>query len=160
MLRVGILSDSHGNLTKAQLAVDKMGKIDFLLHAGDFARDAYKLNLPLETVIYAVRGNCDRYSDYEDELLITLGSFKVILTHGDAYGVKYDWLGVLERAKAEKAQAVIFGHTHIPQCRWESGILLFNPGSIAAPRDGGSCSYGVWELNRQGEIYPEIYGLT
>ncbi len=160
MLRIGILSDSHGNLTKAQAALDRMGKIDFLVHAGDFARDAYKLNLPAETAIYAVRGNCDRYSNYEDELLITLGSVKVLLTHGDAYGVKYDWLGVLQQARAEKAQAVIFGHTHIPQCRWENGILLFNSGSITAPRDGGSCSYGVWEIGRQGEIYPEIYNLN
>ena len=40
MKRLGILSDTHGNLQLLKQAVEETGPVDMWLHAGDYIRDA------------------------------------------------------------------------------------------------------------------------
>ncbi|MBQ6947281.1 MAG: metallophosphoesterase family protein, partial [Clostridia bacterium] len=35
------------------------------------------------------------------------------------------------------------GHTHIPRCETENGILLLNPGSLSIPKEGSAHSYMI-----------------
>lgn len=59
------------------------------------------------------------------------------MTHGHIHGVKMGIYSLLKDAKAAEAQAVLYGHTHVADCRREeSGLWVLNPGSCGST--GGS----------------------
>ncbi|HHX51622.1 MAG TPA: metallophosphoesterase [Clostridia bacterium] len=156
-MRLGILSDTHRKLLLADVALEQMGEIDYLLHAGDHFEDAMELATGRSFSCKAVVGNCDFFVAGPEEEILELEGVRLLLTHGHRYQVKSGYQGLLTRARALEVQAVIFGHTHRPQMEKEEGILLFNPGSIGAPRDNGGATFGVLEINRgiiRAHIYP------
>ena len=151
-MRIGVLSDTHGVTSAAVKAVDKMGTIDALIHAGDYYRDAQHLESFLRMPIYAVRGNCDPLSAGQEDLLITIEGYKIFITHGHLYQAKNTLQYLFYRTRELEANIVIFGHTHIPLVTRENGILLFNPGSTARPLPGYQASFGLLELTPRGVI--------
>ena len=56
-MRIGILSDSHGKLEKAEKALQEMGNIELLLHAGDYRKDALMLGSAHGIEVKSVIGN-------------------------------------------------------------------------------------------------------
>lgn len=134
MKRIGVVSDSHGDrghLEQALMKLEAGGRLDCLIHCGDGGRDAQALagNI-LQTVI--VRGNCDGWGcTYEESMLLPIGKTTFFVTHGHRFGVKSDLTSLAEAAANEGAQIACFGHTHIPYCAYEQGVLLVNPGSCA-----------------------------
>lgn len=157
-MRIGILSDTHGDLTLARLALTNMGEIELLLHAGDHYNDAGQLVENSNVKLYAVVGNCDWHQTGPTDLLIDAGGKKIWLTHGHKYRIKDSMQALIEKAKEQKADIVVFGHTHIPTVETVDGILLFNPGSISFPRSRQGATYGVIEISNQ-EIIPQIFPL-
>ncbi|NPV27176.1 MAG: metallophosphoesterase [Firmicutes bacterium] len=141
-MRIGVLSDSHGNLNLARQAFDQMGKIDLLLHAGDYYADAWKLAKDGGIPVKAVTGNCDFHSPGPQEEIVQAGKKRILLTHGHAYRVKYSYLSLFYRAKELEVDVVVFGHTHIAEYQVMEGVVLFNPGSIALPRRG-KATFGI-----------------
>lgn len=69
---------------------------------------------------------------------------ELYMTHGHKHSVK-SYLGALLRdARACRAAAALYGHTHIPDCRREEdGLWVLNPGSCGY--FGGSA--GVIEVS-------------
>ena len=57
---------------------------------------------------------------------------------------------LIETAKADGADLVLFGHLHIRMDRYADGIHLFNPGSAAQPRDQFAPSYGLVDIMESG----------
>ena len=52
------------------------------------------------------------------------------MTHGHKHGVKTNTAMLIAEARAKKAQAALYGHTHVAECyREESGMWVMNPGS-------------------------------
>ncbi len=149
-MRVGVLSDSHGDVEQAVRAVEEMGKIDLLVHAGDYYRDALCLADRFGLEVKAVVGNCDRGEKGPVEELFELVGRKVYLTHGHIYGVKQGLLRLHYRAREVGADIVIFGHTHIPGKEDVDGILFLNPGSVVWSRLGGKGSYAVLQVDETG----------
>lgn len=149
-MRVGILSDTHGAVKGAARAVQQMGNIDALIHAGDFYVDALCLMSELKVPVYAVAGNCDSTSGGPDELSITLEGHRILITHGHLYRVKYGLQGLLYKAREVEAAAVVFGHTHVPLNLLENNTLFFNPGSTINPLPGNNAGYGILEIDEQG----------
>jgi len=130
--RIGVVSDSHGDcghLEQALMKLEAGGKIDALIHCGDGGHDAkYLTGNILQTVI--VRGNCDGWSSpFQEEMLLNIGKAKFLVTHGHRYGVKRDLSILAEAAASKGAQVACFGHTHVPYCQWQNGVLLVNPGA-------------------------------
>ena len=120
-------------------------KPDFVLFLGDGERDLPALrqafpDLPLQ----AVRGNCDVFSELPQELVLTLDGVRFFLTHGHRYGVKTDRRleSLKDAARKNKAQAVLFGHTHEAFTEWDGGLLILNPGTARGLRPTG----GVLEI--------------
>lgn len=130
-MKIGILSDSHDNLPKIELAVRFFNKekVDFVFHAGDFVAPFTIPKLDSLSCGWAgVFGN----NDGEKKGLLSisegkikggplrteLGNKKIILVH-DIKTLS------LER---ELAQLIIFGHTHKPEIIKESDRLMVNPG--------------------------------
>jgi len=127
-----------------------MGPIDLLLHAGDGPQDLAgwrqaNPGIPLR----AVAGNCDPGSGQPEEVLFSLGPWKIFLTHGHRYGVKGGLDTLKARGRSIGADLVIFGHTHQPEKIDEQDLILFNPGSLSPTRAYYGQSYGLLNLEEE-----------
>ncbi|MDH7576887.1 MAG: metallophosphoesterase [Bacillota bacterium] len=157
-MRIGILSDSHGDLSRAEQAVAQMGAVDLLVHAGDYYRDALHLGKLFGFEVRAVVGNCDRSAPGPAEEILEIQGHRIYLTHGHLYGVKHGLMRLYYRTCEIGAEMVIFGHTHVAQSEEIEGIYFLNPGSVAWPRIGGKSTYAVLEFRAPGYAV-EIFEL-
>lgn len=127
---------------------------DCILYLGDGIRDLSMLPDTPRIPILAVRGNCDvGFDGYSYEETVTFEGSRILLCHGHHYGVKGGSGALLARAKRDGCKIALFGHTHIPSESYDSetGIYLFNPGSIGK-RDAGACSFGIITLENQSVL--------
>jgi putative phosphoesterase len=114
---------------------------------GDGLLDIENIAVDFPAVMfYRVRGNCDfggAFSDVKKTDILTLLGKRILLTHGDLYGVKGGVGGIISLGRKNGCDLVLFGHTHIPYEYYdsESGTYLFNPGSISESYSGRS--FGV-----------------
>lgn len=159
-MRVVVFSDSHGRLTFALQALRGAGQVDLILHAGDHCSDGLKLGAETGIPVKAVRGNCDYGLGGLEEEVVELSGRRILLMHGHLAGVKLPSSrgNLLGAARASGVEAVVFGHTHVAVAERAGGILLFNPGSIARPKDQERPSYGVLEITGEG-IIPYIFRI-
>ncbi len=156
VVRVGVISDTHGSISIAVKAIKQMGKIDALIHAGDYYSDALRIGPMLGVPVYAVPGNCDALCQEQDELVLKLGGCKILVTHGHFYQVKHTFQSLNYRAQELEVQVAVFGHTHVPANICENNVRLFNPGSTSRPPAGLAASYGILKIGpacTKGEIY-------
>lgn len=136
-MKILVLSDSHSSMRLMRLAVQKV-KPDAIVHLGDYFDDGQSLNEEFPHIrFYQVPGNCDRYRcppSANEILILPVCGVNLYMTHGHRHQVKTH-LGLLLRdARASKVDAVLYGHTHIPNCYQEpDGLWVLNP---------GSCGYG------------------
>lgn len=154
-MRILVISDTHGNYPLAMQVCDLASPCDALLHLGDGAEDADVLAGVLETKIINVAGNCDMGSTAPRELLLECAGKRLLLVHGDAYGVKGGLGRLEERAKQVHAELVLFGHTHRPEVLTRSGITFINPGTLM--REAGYRSYAVLVINEEkvsAQLFP------
>jgi putative phosphoesterase len=132
---IGVMSDSHDNLTQVQKAVElfKKAKCDLVFHAGDVvAPFAAKELAALGCPVRAVFGNCDgekqglemaleKFGAIQDApLFLPQGSCRILLVH-------YHF-SVATYAASGKYDVIIYGHTHRPNIRREGKTLILNPG--------------------------------
>lgn len=126
MLRVGLISDTHGLLRDE--AIDALRGSDLLVHAGDICDprilDALRALAPLT----AVRGNND-HGDWAAALPETarleIGALALYVIH--------DLAELTIDPAAAGVQVVVSGHSHKPLIDERGGVLYVNPGS-AGPR--------------------------
>jgi putative phosphoesterase len=129
-MRILVISDTHDNFSLALKACQRAEPFDLLIHLGDGADDASLLDDALDVQVIHVAGNCDFGSASPRELLWESEGKKLLMMHGDAYGVK-SGLGLLEKRAGEAGvDAVLFGHTHRARITSLSGILAVNPGTL------------------------------
>lgn len=137
MVRIVVVSDSHGNFRHLGRLRNEAGRIDWFLHAGDHIRDAARMadNLGVDpSRVRAVAGNCDFPATQPEEMLLEVEGVKLYMTHGHGYGVKSGLQRIHYRAQEVGARVAIFGHSHLAVLTDVDGIMLFNPGSISEPR--------------------------
>ena len=156
-MKILVISDSHNVILDSQIEdIKKEGQFDLLIHCGDKYNDAEKFadKLHIERVLN-VPGNCD-YSiiGMEPTLIQEIEGKKFIITHGHLYYVKLSINQLNAFAKKNKADVVLYGHTHQSKNEIIDNILFFNPGSTIFPKDG-KASFGVIEITEDkvaGEI--------
>ncbi len=132
-MKIIVISDSHGNKKGISEIFEKI-KFDYLFYLGDGLQDLGSY-INLDNVI-AVSGNCDYFSDVENELDFSINGIKFFITHGNAYGVKYGLEKLQRRARELGVQIVCFGHTHRYTCEFVDGIYHINPGSFRHDNNG------------------------
>lgn len=158
--KILIVSDSHGRENNLKKAVQNMGKhLDLMIHLGDSQRDPDRLIGMVDCPVEMVRGNSDGMFTLPAAKLVEIGSHKALLTHGHRYGGSAGIPQMVEMAKANGADIVMFGHTHIPLLEQKPGMTVLNPGSISQPRqEGGRPSYMVMTIEEDGRTeYATIY---
>lgn len=135
--RVAVISDTHGDLRHVAEIKAQLGRVDWLLHAGDFIRDARpvaeQLGVPADRV-RAVIGNCDYLLSEPLHDHIQIEGVRIFLTHGHLYGVKHTLDRIYYKAVEARARVAVFGHSHVALSAEDTGVLLLNPGSLSQPR--------------------------
>ena len=127
MIKAVIISDTHKNLGAIEKLLPVMKESDAVFHLGDFSSDIKPFAGELKK-LYFVKGNCDGGGE---DLTEEIEGLRILITHGDRYGVKTSMTRLLLKAKEENVRAVFYGHTHIPAIETVGGIKFINPGSMA-----------------------------
>ncbi len=107
--------------------------------------------------LHAVKGNCDAVS-FPREEIVEVEGLRILLTHGDLYGVKRGLLALKLRAEELACDVVFYGHTH--DCRIDEidDVTLINPGALYSPFNF-SPSYCYAVVNNK-KITAKIVELT
>jgi putative phosphoesterase len=154
-----VFGDTHGNQKALEgiAGIITIEKPDLFVHAGDNYRDFLWLKKQAKIRGVGVRGNCDFgfLPGARDEFLFDYKNKKILLAHGHRHGVKTTYQTILDTAKEQKADAVIFGHTHIQYAQKHQGIWMVNPGSVCLPRGGSGSGYAKISLVGQ-ELKAEL----
>jgi len=149
--RIGLLSDTHMPERLAALPAvlsDVLRGADLILHAGDVGEGCVLDDLSRIAPVIAVHGNdepeCMKRTLPLQQLVAVAGR-RILLTHShhtdpheemalrrvDGWSDKLAYRAGLGQAAG--ASVVVFGHTHIPLVCVSGGVLLVNPGALAAP---------------------------
>lgn len=128
-LVIGVISDTHGLLRPE--ALEALRGVDHIVHAGDVG--GLEIIRALERIapVTFVEGNNDS-SEGTDIMRAAIGGLRVLLTHILPRPHAPD-RRVVASLRAEPADVVIFGHSHLPHDEVIDGVRFFNPAS-AGPR--------------------------
>ena len=107
--------------------------MDLYLHAGDSEQDEWSIK-----PFISVRGNCDRYYDFPEYLIIPSPYGNIFVQH-TPYVSK-------ELLNKHNAKIVIHGHTHIRRNEIKHDILYVNPGALSYARDKFDGSYAILNI--------------
>ena len=151
---VAVISDTHlprGARRLPEACVERIAAADLLLHAGDFStvevlRELEAIGPPL----LAVHGNVD-----SAELRRLLPAERVVEAEGARIAMVHDAgprARRLQRLRArfgERADVVVFGHSHMPlHEQAEDGFQILNPGSPTERRRAPAHTMGLIRVDR------------
>ena len=153
MIRLLLVSDTHGYLGYLEKILQKVGPVDQILHMGDVCGQQEDIRRMVSCPVTFVRGNCDgRESQDPVDRVLDLEGHRILMTHGHTHGVNWDHSGLSMDAKACGADLAIYGHTHVPCVKYEEGLMIINPGSASLPRQSGfRKSFAILEL-KEGQF--------
>jgi len=136
--------------------VEAIAGADLVVHAGDFT--GAEVLAEIEAIgppLVAVHGNVDA-----PEVRATLPERATLGAGGATIGVVHDAgprTGRLARLRREfpDADAVVFGHSHLPLHEAAEGFQIFNPGSPTERRRAPAHTMGI-AVAADGEIAFEL----
>jgi putative phosphoesterase len=137
----------------------RLSGADAILHAGDFIEASVLRELEaIGPPVHAVRGNVDA-ADLQARLprtrIVEAAGARIAMVHdaGPAVGRL-----VRLRGRFPGADAVVFGHSHIPLLEESEGFAIFNPGSPTDRRRSPHHTMGVATVEH-GQITFELLTL-
>ena len=132
-MRLAIISDTHmprGTRALPAECVAQLRAADAILHAGDLIElSVLELLQSLGPPVHAIRGNVD-----SAELQARLPLVRTVEAAGARIAMIHD-AGPADgrlarmRRRFPEADAVVFGHSHLPLHEERDGFAIFNPGS-------------------------------
>ncbi|MFI3252848.1 MAG: YfcE family phosphodiesterase [Eubacteriales bacterium] len=125
-----VFSDSHGSLGEMISLVEEHSP-DMILHLGDCSPDGEDLaSIYPQIPLYQVPGNCDPFDPSPPIQSLEVQGVKLLFSHGHLWSVKQRKDVAVAVARKEKAQIVLYGHTHIADAHQEpDGLWVLNPGA-------------------------------
>ena len=150
MKRILVFSDSH-HVTQTMMQVTLKVRPDIIIHLGDCINDARELQRAFpEIPVEMVPGNCD-FSQDPGVRILMIDQKRIMICHGHQFYVKETLRQLEAAAVRQKADAVLFGHTHRLYYDYHNGLAVLNPGSISQSRYAGAESYGLMTI-KNGQI--------
>jgi putative phosphoesterase len=140
MIRIGLISDTHGLLRPE--AFDALRGSDFIVHGGDIGEGDILGKLSTLAPVTAVRGNNDRASwaaRIPEHETVRIGDITLHALH-DLADLSID-------PSAASVDVVVSGHSHIPKIERRSGVLFVNPGSAGPVRFRLPVSVGLLQVS-------------
>jgi putative phosphoesterase len=161
-VRLAIISDTHlprHGRALPPTCVEQLTQADAILHAGDLMEASVLAELEaLGPPVHAVRGNVDAA-----DLQARLPATRIVQAAGARIEMIHDAGpadGRLERMRRRfpQADAVVFGHSHIPLHQEARGFAIFNPGSPTERRRSPHHTMGIATVEN-GQITFELVEL-
>ena len=137
---------------------DELAAAELIVHGGDFTAPAVLDELEaLGPPVAAVHGNVDAA-----ELRERLPEARVVQAAGARIAVVHDAgpaRGRLARMRLRfpDADAVVFGHSHIPLHEGDGGFQIFNPGSPTDRRRQPRHTMGIARVERGSVAFEILY---
>jgi uncharacterized protein len=153
---IAVISDTHlprGKRTLPEACVERLRGADLILHAGDLVAAEVLADLrALGPPVAAVHGNVD-----DAEVRMLLPSARMVEAGGARIAMTHDGgpaAGRLQRLRGRfrDADAVVFGHSHIPLHERDGGFQIFNPGSPTDRRRQPVHTMGLARVDDDGEL--------
>ena len=162
-MRIAVISDTHmprGSRALPARAVAELREADAILHGGDFMRAEVLERLQgLGPPLHGIHGNVD-----DEALRRMLPAARVVELGGVRIGMVHDAgprRGRLARMRFrfKDADAVIFGHSHLPLHEADAdGFQIFNPGSPTERRRAPAHTMGIATVE-DGRVHFELLPL-
>jgi putative phosphoesterase len=130
---IGVISDTHlprGARRIPDACLERLRAADLILHAGDLTGASVLHELEqLGPPVAAVQGNVD-----DEEVRRLLPEERAVNADGVRIAMLHDAgpsKGRIERMRLRfpDADALVFGHSHVPVHEQRDGFQIFNPGS-------------------------------
>jgi uncharacterized protein len=172
-MRLGIISDTHGDVVAWRQAVRQWGKVDFVIHAGDVNYHGPKFAVYSDydpkalseeingypAPVLIARGNGDAEVDElvldvplaNPYLFCQLEGLRILVHHGH----RISGGEAVELAKKFGCRLIITGHTHRSRIEEIDGLLVLNPGSAAY----GDKTAAIVRVTDSLDLIPEIIDL-
>ena len=158
---IAVIADTHmpkGGRRLPERCVEILRGAEAAIHAGDFFGAAALAEIEaLCPVLHAVHGNVDEpalRNSLPAALEVPVGARTVAVVHDAGPAA-----GRLQRLRRRfpAADAVVFGHSHLPLHERAGGFQIFNPGSPTERRRAPRRSMGVLEASRDGLDFEHIW---
>lgn len=127
MIRIGLISDTHGLLRPDAVAF--LRGCDHIIHAGDIGQPDVLEALAALAPVTAVRGNND-HGPWAERLRET----ESLTFDGVSIYVIHDLSHLDIEPVIAGVRVVVSGHSHRPSIDERSGVLFVNPGSAGRRR--------------------------
>ena len=159
---LAVISDTHmprGERRLPLACVRVLEQADLILHAGDLFALSVLRELELHAPVAAVHGNVD-----QPGVRALLPEARVVQADGARIAMVHDGgtrEGRLDRLRKRfpGADAVVFGHSHVPEHRTgPDGFQVFNPGSPTERRRAPQHTMGIARA-RDGAVAFELIAL-
>jgi putative phosphoesterase len=140
MIRIGLISDTHGLLRPEAFAA--LHGCDFIVHGGDIGDGGILEKLATLAPVTVVRGNNDRApwaARIPDHETVRFGDITLHALH--------DLAGLAIDPGAAGVDVIVSGHSHIPKIERRSGVLFVNPGSAGPVRFRLPVSVGMLQVS-------------
>jgi len=138
--------------------MQELGRADLILHGGDVVAASVLEELGRLAPVEAVQGNMD-----EPELKAALPERRIVEVAGVRIGMVHvagPRAGRRDRlvARFPDCEAIVYGHTHIPELTRHSAVWILNPGSPTEQRRADARAMIVLELEH-GRVAPRLVEL-
>ena len=161
-MEIAIIADTHmprGARRLPEQCVVRLEAADLILHAGDLMRLPVLRELERYGPVVAVHGNAD-----DAEVRAALPAAASVEAGGSTIGLIHDAGPATRRIERlrrrfPEADAVVFGHSHIPlhECA-PDGFQIFNPGSPTERRRAPHHTMGIATV-QGGRVTFELIAL-
>ena len=159
MYRIAVISDTHDNLPKITAAVKKFKElnVNFVIHAGDYiAPFSIPFFMEMGIAWQGVFGNNDgerrgllaksKGKIVEQPLELEIAGRKIIVVH-EPENIKDEFY--------QRADLIIYGHTHYRDIRKERNVLVINPGEGCGYLTG-KAGFALVDLDKLTAEFVEI----
>src|SRR5205823_2704602 len=149
LTRVAVIADTHmprWARTLPPRCVELLRGADVIVHAGDFVAASVLEELEAFGPVTAVFGNMDEPALRESlprERVVEIEEARIGLVHiaGPAAGREARLV-----SRFPGCDAVVYGHTHVPQAERGGGVWILNPGSPTERRRAATRSMLLLEV--------------
>jgi uncharacterized protein len=132
-MKIAVISDTHlprGTRALPADCIERLRAADLILHGGDIVGEAFLEELlALGPPVEAVYGNMDEpalKALLPKERIVEAGEARIGMVHipGPRAGRQARLL-----ARFPGCDAIVYGHTHVPEAERHNGVWILNPGS-------------------------------
>jgi len=140
-MKIGLISDTHGHLDPRVEVL--FAGVEHILHAGDIGYASIIVELEMIAPVTAVLGNNDAGLPFPETAVIERAGLRLLVHH--IVNPSRLTPPLEERIRRERADVVVFGHTHRRHDAVAGGRRFVNPGYAGRPRFGDPRSVAIFD---------------